>query len=344
MGAQTYYHHIKFIKNWYIVYNDLYDIIFCGINKGKRKENKMILFEMLAGILGFGMNIILWMIKLVLVFMVGATAYIKGRSGWLWAFAALILPWPFLFIILPGLLYWPRKYPKLPAHMRHDPAFEGKNPVIASIMALAAIIAKSDGNVTKEEIRFVKQFIIGQFGIPAEEVNEYAEAFNYGKNHAEEYTYFTEIIRGYYAARRDIIIAVSYLFIGIAMQQSNVPERKEEETKKILMQLGISAYEYEAIKRYFRGESTGYSGQTGYGGYTENREDLVKKYSEVLGVSPDASMTEIKKAYRKLVKEYHPDRLAASGIPEDYIKFANEKIRQVNEAYEYLEKVKGDKK
>ena len=303
----------------------------------------MILFEMIASILGFGMNVIFWMIKMVLVLIVGGTAYIKGRSGWLWAFIAFILPWPFLFIILLGLLYWPRKSPKMPSHLKNNPAFQGKNPVIASIMALAAMIAKSDGNVTKEEVHFVKQFIIGQFGIPAEEVNHYAQAFDYGKSHPEEYTYFTQIIREYYAARRDIIIAVSYLFIGIAMQQSNVPERKEEETRKILMQLGISAYEYEAIKRYFKGESTytGYSGQAGYGGYTENREALIKKYSEVLGVSPDASMPEIKKAYRKLVKEYHPDRLAASGMPEDYINFANEKIRQVNEAYEYLEKVKG---
>ena len=72
----------------------------------------------------------------------------------------------------------------------------------------------------------------------------------------------------------------------------------------------------------------------------QSREDLVKKYSEVLGVSPDASLSEIKKAYRKLVKEYHPDKLASGSVPEDYIAFANQKIRDINEAYEYLEKVK----
>ena len=72
----------------------------------------------------------------------------------------------------------------------------------------------------------------------------------------------------------------------------------------------------------------------------QTSEDLLKKYSEVLGVSPDASLAEIKKAYRKLVKEYHPDKLASGSIPEEYIAFANQKIREINEAYEYLEKMK----
>ena len=81
----------------------------------------------------------------------------------------------------------------------------------------------------------------------------------------------------------------------------------------------------------------------GFGaGYT-TQEDLVKKYSEVLGVSEEASMAEIKRAYRKLVKEYHPDKLASGSVPPEYIEFANKKIRDINEAYEYLEKVKGGK-
>ena len=68
-----------------------------------------------------------------------------------------------------------------------------------------------------------------------------------------------------------------------------------------------------------------------------------RDYYEVLGIGKEASDDEIKKAYRKLVKEYHPDKLAADSVPPDYIEFANQKIRDINEAYEYLEKVKGDK-
>ena len=67
---------------------------------------------------------------------------------------------------------------------------------------------------------------------------------------------------------------------------------------------------------------------------------LIKKYSEVLGVSEQADMSEIKRAYRKLVKQYHPDQQAADSMPDNYRNFAEQKIIEVNEAYEYLKKVK----
>lgn len=243
------------------------------------------------------------------------------------------------------MFYLPKKYPKLPKEIRQNPAFEGKNPVIASIMALCAMIAKADGNVTKGEIHFIKEFIKGQFGISNEEMNTYEGAFNYGKNHPEEYLFFTDIIFGYYRTRRGYVMTLAYLFVGVAMQEGESSVAKEAQTKKIVMALGLSEYEYQALRMSFQRQRGGYeqtySGQ-GFGGYS-NQEDLVKKYTQVLGVSEDASMAEIKKAYRKLVKEYHPDKLSSGSVPPEYIEFANQKIRDINEAYEYLEKVKGGK-
>lgn len=294
-----------------------------------------IILNIIGNILGFGLNLILWVVKLVLAIVVGGIAHFKGRNGWLWGIATFFLPWIFFIII-----FMPKRYPKLPSYLRNEEAFVGKNPVIASIMALAAMIAKSDGNVTKEEISFLKQFVTRHFGISTSELNGYADAFDYGKTHPEAYREFTSIITGYYT-RRDIIIAIAYLFVGMSLQEGQASEQKEAKTKQILFELGISVYEYEAIKRYFTGESSSYDYQGGMG---QSHESLVKKYTQVLGVSPDASMSEIKKAYRKLVKEYHPDKLASGSMPEDYVNFANQKIREINEAYEYLEKIKGNTK
>lgn len=298
----------------------------------------MFIFDFLMELLGLGMSLFLWLIKFALAGLVGAIAYFKGRNSWIWAGLTLILPWPFPIFILIGICYMPKKYPKLPKEIRDEPAFKDKNPVIASMMALSAMIAKSDGSVTKDEIHFIKQFIAGHFGMSASELNSYAEAFDYGKGHPEHYQIFTQVVKTYYGHRRDIILALAYLFIGIAMQGGDTNTAKENMTRQILLDLGISAYEYQAIRAAFTGESYGYQG--GGNPSMQSREDLVKKYSEVLGVSPDASLSEIKKAYRKLVKEYHPDKLASGSVPEDYIAFANQKIRDINEAYEYLEKVK----
>ena len=57
---------------------------------------------------------------------------------------------------------------------------------------------------------------------------------------------------------------------------------------------------------------------------------------EILGVSRDASESDIKSAYRKLIRENHPDRLIAQGMPEEMIEIANEKMAAINEAYDRI--------
>lgn len=291
------------------------------------------LLELVMGILGIGFSLIAMIFKIVLAIIVGGIAGFKHRNALLWGGIALIFPWIFFVII-----FMPKKYPRLSGILREEEAFQGKNPVIASIMALSAMIAKSDGSVSKEEISFIKKFISSHFGIYGAELDSYAGAFEYGKNHPESYKEFTNILREFYA-RRDVIIALAYLFVSVGMQDNHIADATDQLVKKILLELGLSDYEYNSIKNSFTHQQSYYGGQTGYTN-TESQSDLVKKYCKVLGVDEQANMTDIKKAYRKLVKEYHPDKLAAESMPKEYEDFANKKIIEINEAYEYLKKVK----
>jgi DnaJ like chaperone protein len=65
--------------------------------------------------------------------------------------------------------------------------------------------------------------------------------------------------------------------------------------------------------------------------------DLSHHYA-MLGLENGADPGEVKRAYRKLVSEYHPDKIVAKGLPEDFIKFAEQKFREINEAYEAIQK------
>lgn len=56
----------------------------------------------------------------------------------------------------------------------------------------------------------------------------------------------------------------------------------------------------------------------------------------ILGVSPDATQAEIKKAYRQKVAEYHPDKIESKGLPPEFMKFANDKMAEINAAYDAL--------
>ncbi|CSA92484.1 Dna-J like membrane chaperone protein [Vibrio cholerae] len=64
---------------------------------------------------------------------------------------------------------------------------------------------------------------------------------------------------------------------------------------------------------------------------------------EVLGVSESASAQEVKRAYRKLMNEHHPDKLMAKGLPPEMMNVAKEKSQQIQHAYELIRKEKGIK-
>ena len=181
----------------------------------------MYLLEIIGSILGFGFSLFIGFIKLIIVIVIAAMAAFKGYNPWIFAIGALITPWPISFLLVFLMSSLPKKFPKFPSHIRTHSAFEGKNPVIASIMALAAMIAKADGSVSKEEIRYIKDFIIKHFGISSQEVNDYADCFDYGKNHPEEYLAFAEMIFGYYRTRRDYVLALAYMLVGLALQEGD---------------------------------------------------------------------------------------------------------------------------
>lgn len=289
-----------------------------------------VLLNLITGVIGFGFSIIFWIIRVILAGVVGITAAAKGRNGWIWALVTLLVPWTFFIIFLVG-----RKYPKFPRHIAEDESFKGKNPMVASIMALSAMIAKSNGSISKEEVKYIKDYVTSRFNVSREALDDYVGAFNYGKDHPEDYQIFTGMIRG--CGQLGVLNVIAYLFVGLSLEGEHTSQ-KEVIARQILTDLGVSPYEYAYIKRSFTGEGYSYSGYQGGAMGGPSKSDLVKKYTEVLGVSPDASMNEIKKAYRKLVKEYHPDKLAAENAPPEYVEFANKKIRDINEAYEYLEK------
>ena len=303
----------------------------------------MSLVELLQGIIGFGLDLVSILFRMLLFAIVQVVMTFKNRNGLLWGILVFLFPWTIF------LIFWiPRKVPRLSARYRTMDEFRGLNPVVASIMALAAMIAKSDGRVSQEEILLVKQFVARNFRMGKEELDRYKGAFEYGKTHPEEYEEFTRIIRGYYTNRMTLL-GLAYLFIGLTQTGSQGVPADEVLLRNILYAMGISQMEYAGMKNsyYARQQGGAWGGgwqesfAGGQAGAQAPRVDQVKRYSDVLGVSVDASSQEIKSAYRKIVKEFHPDKVASKGMPPEYVEYATKKVKEANEAYEYLMKHKG---
>ena len=93
--------------------------------------------------------------------------------------------------------------------------------------------------------------------------------------------------------------------------------------------------------------SSGYGGySSGYGGYSGGSQGSAKSKRdpyEILGLSKDATFSEIKKKYRELVKKYHPDILMGKGADEEIIQEGTKKLQEINEAYKILKERFGEK-
>lgn len=86
-----------------------------------------------------------------------------------------------------------------------------------------------------------------------------------------------------------------------------------------------------------------FSGQSGYSNHqnTYVQEDKIDKYYKILESSKDDSFAVIKTRYRKLMKEYHYDSIASKDLPQEMIDYAEEKTKDLNEAYSVIKKIKG---
>ena len=92
---------------------------------------------------------------------------------------------------------------------------------------------------------------------------------------------------------------------------------------------------------YGGGYSGGYGG--GYSGGSQGSAKSKRDPYEILGLSKDATFSEIKKKYRELVKKYHPDILMGKGADEEIIQEGTKKLQEINEAYKILKERFGEK-
>lgn len=190
-----------------------------------------------------------------------------------------------------------------------------------SVASLAAKMAKADGVVTADEIQAFDTFVRTELRVSTEERKIIAGFFNQAKDSADDYTTIARQFKDLIGYQPQVLHMMVHMLFRIAMADGKFHSAEESFIKNVSSIFGLSASEYEQIKALFVKKTDG--------AYT------------ILGISPQASDAEVKKAYKELVMEYHPDKLMAKGVPEDFIKIANEKMAKINEAYDRICKERG---
>ncbi len=187
-----------------------------------------------------------------------------------------------------------------------------------AIIVLGAKMAKVDGVVSRAEINAFKEV----FRVPGEELKNVARIFDAAKQDAGGFEPYAR-----QAARlfRDDPAVLEELLAGlfhIARADGPVKPAEMAYLRRVAAIFGFGPRTFDRIQAPF------------------HKPEAIDPYA-VLGVSRRASDAEIKSAYRKLIREHHPDALVAKGMPADFVAVANEKMAAINAAYERVEKERG---
>ena len=188
------------------------------------------------------------------------------------------------------------------------------------VIVLSAKMAKADGHVSRVEIDAFKQ----AFQVPEGEMKNVARVFNMARQEAAGFEPYARQLAKMFRDTPSMLEELLYILFHIARADGVVHPAELKFLQDISRIFGFSDGDFARLKE----ENLG--------------PDKADPYV-ILGLERTASDDEIKSAYRKLIKEHHPDLLASQGLPDEFIEMANEKLSVINVAYDHIEKERGMK-
>lgn len=192
-------------------------------------------------------------------------------------------------------------------------------------------VAKADGRVSEDEIAFARA-VMDSMALGGDQRQVAIRLFTEGKQ--AEFPLDDALDQFRKECRRaSTLIRV---FLEIQLQAAYADGRLSPGERELLVyifeRLGFSEAEFEHLDAMVR-RAASFTGEAAAG--TPPRDRLREAY-EVLGVAEDASDDEVKKAYRRLMNQHHPDKLVAKGLPEEMMQLAKEKTQEIKAAYETI--------
>jgi len=124
----------------------------------------------------------------------------------------------------------------------------------------------------------------------------------------------------------------------LLLSKGSIHSAERDSLWRIASGLGINRVELTQLEAILRAQHSFGGGQS----HVDPAQELNEAY-KALGVESSASDKEIKTAYRRLMNQHHPDKLAAKGLPESMMEVAKEKTREIRAAYDRVKEARGFK-
>jgi DnaJ like chaperone protein len=194
-------------------------------------------------------------------------------------------------------------------------------------------VAKADGRVSEQEIALARQ-VMARLGLTEAVRRQAIDLFTRGKQ--ADFDLEAALTRFHYATRHARNLRQMFIEIQLHAAYADADLNPAERVVLLTLcdELGFSQREFERLDAMVRAEL-----HAAKGGAVE-KVSLDDAYA-ILNVTATAGDAEIKRAYRKLTNQHHPDKLVAKGLPEEMMKLAEEKTREIRAAYERIREARG---
>ncbi|MDJ0863516.1 MAG: co-chaperone DjlA [Gammaproteobacteria bacterium] len=203
--------------------------------------------------------------------------------------------------------------------------------------AVMGYLAKADGRVTRDEVRTAAA-IMDQMGLDAELKQVAQSLFREGRQRDFDLAEILDQLRRECRGRRNLLRLFIEIQLAAAYADGVLDPREHRVLLQICEKLGFSRYELgilDAMTRARQGFRAGASRTA-----PEKGVSLQDAYA-MLNVSPSAEPPDIKRAYRRLMSQHHPDKLVAKGLPEEMVKVATQRTQEIKAAYERVREARG---
>ena len=225
--------------------------------------------------------------------------------------------------------------------------------------AVLGHIAKAKGRVTEDDIHLARQ-LMARLKLDETAQKQAQKAFSFGKESSFPLRLVIQEFREACGQRVDLLRFFVEVQMQAALQDGELDANEQQILFTIAETMGISRFQFEQMiamvmaAQQFR--SGGFQYEYHQGGYQQqsqggyysgqnqsysNSAPSIDAAYKVLGVSADDDQNTVKRAYRKLMNEHHPDKLAAKGLPDEMMELAKEKAQQIQAAYDLICKSKG---
>ena len=195
-------------------------------------------------------------------------------------------------------------------------------------------VCKADGHVSEDEIQLAQQ-VMQRIDLDAEQRKTAIRLFNEGKKDGFPLRGVIQQFRKEIGFRPNLIRMFIEIQILAAFADGVLHDKERNVLLTICEMLGISKRDFEHLCSMIgsmHSQSTGSSSSPGL---------TLKQAYAVLDVPETASKAEVKRAYRRLMSQHHPDKLVSKGLPEEMMKLAAERTHEIKQAYEFIKENKG---